>query len=297
MTDDDEIDQLYASPPEAFTALRAELVAAAKNRGDKDAVKRIGAARRPTTAAWVVNVLVRTDGMALDRLTALGADLRAAHASMDGSQIRELSSAQRKLIDELSRRGFAAAGLPQPSAAMRDDVVGTLQAAIADPEVAARLGRLSTAERWSGFGEFGTVSAVGTRGGRKQGAQGKPEKPGTAAKPTPSDSQDEAGPTEDEVAAARDRVNAARSDVDSAKRGHADAIDALSERTSKLATARRRYEKLLETLSVAEQELGTADKEHGAAEQSARSASDLLEKAKSALAEAESDVADLGVQS
>ncbi len=132
------MDQLFAGPPEAFTARRTELVAAAKKRGDEDTAKKIGAARRPTAAAWVVNVLVRSDGAARIRLSELGEELRAAHASMDGARIRELSSVQRKLIDELSRAGFAAAGVTQPSVAMRDDVVGTLQAAIADPEVAAR---------------------------------------------------------------------------------------------------------------------------------------------------------------
>ena len=122
-----------------------------KKRGDAEAAKRIGAARRPTTAAWVVNALVAADGPPRSRLRDLGEQLRAAHAAMDGAEIRELSAAQRKLVDELVRTGFAAAGMSQPSAALRDDVVGTLQAAVADPDVAARLGPLEKAERWSGL--------------------------------------------------------------------------------------------------------------------------------------------------
>ena len=47
-----------------------------------------------------------------------------------------------------------------PSAAQRDDITGTLQAAIADPDVAARIGRLTKPERWSGFAEFGDSTAV-----------------------------------------------------------------------------------------------------------------------------------------
>lgn len=283
MTDDDEIEQLYAGAPEDFTAVRTKLVAAAKKRGDKDAAKRIGAARRPTTAAWVVNVLVRTDATARVRLGELGEQLRTAHASMDGARIRELSTAQRKLIDALVRSGFAAAGLTQPSAAMRDDVVGTLQAAIADPEVASRLGRLSTAERWSGFGEFGAVSAVGNRTPRK------PPPP-----PAPPERVEVAGPTKEQIAAARGRVSAARSEVESAERADAAAVDALSEQESHLATARRRYEKLLEKLSAAEQELSAADIEHAEAERSARTAADSSKTAKAVLAEAEADLAELG---
>jgi len=38
----------------------------------------------------------------------------------------------------------------------------TLQAAIADPDVASRLGRLTKAERWSGSGEFGDTAMVFT---------------------------------------------------------------------------------------------------------------------------------------
>src|SRR4029078_7669696 len=54
----DELDELYSVRPEEFTALRTKLAAAAKKSGDTAAAKRISAARRPTTAAWVVNVLV-----------------------------------------------------------------------------------------------------------------------------------------------------------------------------------------------------------------------------------------------
>ncbi|MDT5197672.1 MAG: hypothetical protein QOH20_4426, partial [Mycobacterium sp.] len=103
MTVEDDIDQLYGVKPEDFTALRTKLVAAAKKRGDADEAKQIAGARRPTTAAWVVNALVRSDDSARVRLADLSERLRAAHASMDGARIRELSAAQRKLIDELVR--------------------------------------------------------------------------------------------------------------------------------------------------------------------------------------------------
>lgn len=49
------VEDLYGVPPEDFLARRKELVAAAKKRGDAEAAASIGAARRPTTAAWVVN--------------------------------------------------------------------------------------------------------------------------------------------------------------------------------------------------------------------------------------------------
>lgn len=269
----DELDELYGVRPEDFMALRTKLVAAAKKRGDAGAAKRIAAARRPTTAAWVVNALVHGDRHARDRLRDLGERLRAAHGAMDGNQIRELSSEQRRLVDELARAGFVAAGLSAASAALRDDVVGTLQAAIADPDVADRLGTMSKAERWSGFGDFGSVSAVGVGVGKRKAAVSKPA---SASKPTA-----------DEVAAKAQLVASARAEVEAAARAHSDATEQLAERAAKLATARRRYEKLLESLSAAEHEVDDADADVLEADRSARGAAERLEKAKVELAQAE----------
>ena len=58
---DDDLDELYDAKPEEFTALRTKLAAEAKKRGDADTAKQISAARKPTTAAWVVNLLVLND--------------------------------------------------------------------------------------------------------------------------------------------------------------------------------------------------------------------------------------------
>jgi hypothetical protein len=86
-------------------------------------------------------------------------------------RIRELSAEQRTLIDELARAGFRAAEVTDPSAGLREDVTDTLQAAIADPDVAARLGRLAKAEQWSGFGQFGDSAVVSGAGCFAVGAE------------------------------------------------------------------------------------------------------------------------------
>jgi hypothetical protein len=270
------LDRLYGVDPAEFTELRKELVAEAKKRGDRDAARTIGAARRPTAAAWVVNALVRADDTATARLADIGQHLRAAHAAMDGAKIRELSGAQRKLVDELVRTGFAAASVPHPSAALRDDVVGTLQAAVADPDVAARLGRLEKAERWSGFGDFGAVTAVGPAPKSKAKVKSPPAPP--------------PAPDQREVDAARDRVESARREVETAEQATATAGETLADRAAALATARRRYEKVLETLSAAERALGLADADHAEAERESQAASAALEAASSVLTDAEEDL-------
>jgi hypothetical protein len=270
----DDLDDLYGVAPEEFLARRKELAAAAKKRGDADDAKLIGSARRPTAAAWVVNLLVRRDPTARPRLKELTESLKAAHAAMDGPRIRELTGMQRKLIDGLVRGGLAAAGYAEPPAALRNDVTDTLQAAIADPDVAARLGRLERAERWSGFGEFGSATTVGPV--PKAQPKTEPERSEQAA--------------EAEVAAVEARVASARANSEAAEQVHAGATEVLSARTAKVATARRRYEKLLETLNAAEGELNAAVAEEAEAEEAVRSASDAAETAKTLLAETESEL-------
>jgi len=155
---DEELDSLYEVPPKEFTAERARLAAAAKERGDDAAAKRISATNKPTTAAWIINRLALRHADTRRRLADLGKRLRAAHESMDGGRIRELSGEQRKLIDELIRKALRAADLTQPSATVREDLTSTLQAAIADPRISERLGRLTRPEQWSGFGAFGDAA-------------------------------------------------------------------------------------------------------------------------------------------
>src|SRR5690348_16640040 len=145
--------ELYEADPDGFTARRQELADGAREAGQPAVAKQIAALRKPTRSAWVVNRLVRTDPEVRSRLDALGADLRAA---ADGARLRELTTARSRLVDELTRTALA--GLPAPPAALREEVTATLDAAIADPEVAGRLGSLARAEKYAGFGTTGLIS-------------------------------------------------------------------------------------------------------------------------------------------
>jgi hypothetical protein len=146
----DAVAELYEADPDDFTRRRQELTAHAREAGEAAVAKQIAGLRKPTRSAWVVNRLVRDDPAAADRLAALAAELRGEEQSMDGARIRELTAARGRLVDELTRQALA--GLPAPPAALREEVSATLDAAIADPGVAANLGTLVRAAHWAGFG-------------------------------------------------------------------------------------------------------------------------------------------------
>ncbi|MCV7282064.1 hypothetical protein H7J88_20755 [Mycolicibacterium flavescens] len=263
---DDPLDDLYAAPLEEFTALRKRLAGEARKGGDADAAKRISGARKPTTAAWVVNRLAIADDSVARRLSELGQRLRDAHAAMDGDRIRELSAEQRRLVDDLAREALK--GL-KPTGALRDDVTGTLQAAVADPDVAARLGRLTKAETWSGFGEFGDTAIVVSPAARR-----KPEK---TEKPEPEK------PRDDREAAARRERQQARADLAAAEHARAEADDALAELQSDLATARMRHQDAQRRLQDAERGLSAAEDAYDQGKQASRDAAATVKEAKARL--------------
>jgi hypothetical protein len=260
----DELDELYEVKPEEFTALRTKLAAAAKQRGDVDAAKQVSAARKPTAAAWVVNRLALRDQNTRTRLAGLGERLKDAHAAMDGEAIRALSAEQRRLVDDVARAAFEEAELADPTAALRDDVAATLQAAIADPDVASRLGRLTKAERWSGFGEFGNTAVVFTAT-RKTTSRKEP-----AEQPQRDDKRD-------------DKREKARAAVAAAERAKAEADAALTELQSDLATARMRRDDARRRLQDAEHALTAAEDAYDKGKQAGRDAAAVVKEAKAAL--------------
>ena len=148
------VDELYGADPESFTERRTELAAAARDAGDRAAAKAIAALRRPTRAAWVVNLLSRTDPSGPAKLAELGAALRAAQEAGHGPRLRELSAARGALVDALTGQALSLAGLADPPPALRLEVSQTLTAALADPGVAVDFaaGTLTRAVQWSGFG-------------------------------------------------------------------------------------------------------------------------------------------------
>lgn len=131
-------DELYGLRPDEFVARRAELAAEAKAAGDKGLASEIGKLRKPTVAAWVVDVLVRHEPDQVSQVLDLGAALRQAQESMAGEELRELGRQRRQLTAAVTRQARALAAdlgqrIGEPVAAQVED---TLHAAMVDEEAA-----------------------------------------------------------------------------------------------------------------------------------------------------------------
>jgi hypothetical protein len=208
-------EELYALPPEEFTAARA---AAAK--ADKAAAKDINALRKPTVGAWLVNTLARSEPVLLDELLALGPALGDAQRSGQGDALRELGERRRQLIGAVTDKAFGVAGRAA-TPALRSEVGSTLEAALADPATAdaVRSGRLTRTLSYAGFGGVDLDGAVAVgparaasrqRPGQTQSPQaGKATKRAPAA-PKPDRSKD--------IAAAEARAQDAAGELDDAVR-------------------------------------------------------------------------------
>jgi len=218
-------DELYALPPEDFTAARD---AAAKQADDGELKKAVKALRKPTASAHAVNQIVRDDPDAIDALLDLGDELREAMTGKAGD-VRALTEARREQISALLDKALPAN--------IRDDVTATLEAATADPELGAavRSGRLVKPLRYAGFGampDLSDVVATPVRAGRS--APRKPAKK-TAAKtvvsnkPAPKDDDRAQEKRDRELNEMRQRVLDLSGEADDAQRRYDDATRAAVE--------------------------------------------------------------------
>lgn len=145
---EEALEQLYAVPPERFTAERDALVRSLKLT-DKQAAKALQALRRPTASAWALNQVARSQPEDLAAL--FQADEALARAQREGAGravISEASQSRREAIRRLVNAALAKLedqGHPE-SPANRDRIAQTLAAVAVDQagrEALAR-GRLST---------------------------------------------------------------------------------------------------------------------------------------------------------
>jgi hypothetical protein len=173
---DEVADELYAVPPEDFIALRTARQNDARAGGDKGLATAIGALPKPSTAAWVSNLLVRAHRTEIEGLVELGGLMREAQENLAGDQMRTLGVQRNQVVSALTRQASALAREHgrRISSAIADQVEETLRAAMADPEAGEALltGRLTAPMSYSGLGT--TVSRPDLRLVRPPAGERKP---------------------------------------------------------------------------------------------------------------------------
>ncbi|MFS6531473.1 hypothetical protein V8Z69_16480 [Microbacterium aurugineum] len=134
---------LYAGSPEAFVASRKDR---ASEVDDAELASRILALRKPSIAAWVVNVFAQQRAGQLGEALRLAAELREAQDELDAPALAKLGRERRALTRRLAETAAELAGSrgERITPATREAVERSISAAFFDPLAASAVasGRL-----------------------------------------------------------------------------------------------------------------------------------------------------------
>ena len=280
MTDQlfEEADALYALTLPEFTPAR-DARAKELKAGDAELARRVKSLRKPATAAWIVNLLVRREAEQVGQVLAVGAALREAQANLAGDELRALTRQRRQLTAAVTARARAVAaelGL-KVTAAVSDQVEATLTAAILDEECAraVRSGLLVAPLSATGVGSVDLGSALAVP--EALGLTARPREAEPAPRPelhvVPDPEADEKARAE-----ARQRVEEAEEELSSAREALATAGSAVEELEARGLQVQGEIDELRRRLAELEAQAEEVDEE--------------LEEAEDARTDAKSEVAD-----
>lgn len=190
---------LYTGSPTEFITARN---ARAADTDDPALAARIRALKKPSVAAWVVNVFAHERSSQLGEALLLAEELREAQADLDARALAQLGRDRRALTNRLAADAaeLAEARGQRITASTREAVQQTISAAFFDPTAAAAVASARLVRELEPAGTFADIADSIVGGGA-------PDAPAVAAKPL------------DEVKARRERRDAERT-VREAERTH-----------------------------------------------------------------------------
>ena len=287
-------EELYSLRPDEFVARRNALAVEAKAGGDRDLAAEIKKLAKPTTAAWVVNMLVRHEADQVDQVLQLGASLREAQESMAGDQLRELGRQRRQLTAAVTRQARSLARelgqtVAEPVAAQVED---TLHAAMVDEDAAkaVRTGLLVKPLAVSGTEAADVVESVALPQAIGESAVRRPPAPRPRGpKPEPEPQKPELTVVEDNSRAIEEAEAAlahAEAELAAAERKLAKAESRVEKREAKGLQLQSELEELRRRISEIEQRVEANEDELTAAEETRDSQEDAVEDARKAVEQA-----------
>ncbi len=284
-------DELYGLDPADFTPAR-DARAKDLKKADPDLSKRVKALRKPSLAAWVVNVLVRHETEQVEQVLSVGAALREAQANMSGDSLRALTRQRRQLTAAVTTqaRGVAAERGQKVTQTVADQVEATLTAAMVDEGCgrAVRSGMLVTALAATGVDDVDLGSAVAVPEALGFSATSRPveppPKPELHVVPDPDADAKAVRAAEAELAEADEELAAARTALEEAA-GEVSELQARElEVQGRLDELRNKIAELEATMEEVEEELADAEDVRSEAEEAVRAATADREAAAAALA-------------
>lgn len=282
-------EELYGLPPGEFTGTRNQWAKQTKGDGDPELARRVAALRRPATAAWVVNMMMRHQGEQMAHVLDLGASLRQAQADLDADALRELTRQRRRLTTAVTRQGrdLARELGERVSDTVGDQVEDTLHAAMVDEGAAAavRSGLLVSPLSATGVDRAGVVDAVAVPSaiGMTPRARARPpsRRPGLRAVP-------DAAPAP--AAPVAGQPDADRAAAERAEEGERAAQAERAEREAREQAARQRVEEARAAADEAERRLRKARKRVSKLEARTLQTADELEQLRRRAAELEHEL-------
>lgn len=281
-------DELYGLSLPEFTPARD---AKAKELKGTDLGKQVKALKKPSTAAWVVNLLVRRETEQVDQVLTVGAALREAQATMSGDELRTLTRQRRQLtaaVTTQARRVAKDAGT-KVTEAVADQVEATLTAAMIDEQcgLAVRSGLLVAALTTTGLDPADVAAAVAVPEALGFSAPARaaepPARPDLHVVPDPEADRKA-------IAAAEEKLEAAEAELAEATGARAEvqaSYDELEARSLQLQAEidelRGKIAELESTAEEVDDELSDAEDGRGEAEEAVTEATQARDAARAAL--------------
>lgn len=261
--------ELYVGPPEGFISARN---ARAKEIDDRGLAESVGALRKPSAAAWVVNVFARERAAQLGEALRLAEELREAQADLDAAALAELGRQRRALTTRLAAEAVAVARArgARVTDTTLESVRQTISAAFFDPEAAAAVASGRLVRELEPAAAVDLATAVGG---------GTPQAPASAPEPV------------DEVAARRELRKAEKA-VHDAEQAHARATRDAQKAARDAGDAADRADRATSRIAELERELARARMDAESAEDDAASAHERQDRAAERVRETEAAVAD-----
>ena len=274
-------EDLYGLPLAEFTPARDALAKELKSAGRKDEAAEVKSLRKPSVAAWALNMVAREHPDAIERLRSAGAALREAQNEALSGDAGRLRDAGRALAEEVDRVAALAADVPRAagrpvSAAQQEKIVATLRTAAVDDEAGDALARGVLVEdlESTGFSLLG-AGAGAVAGPSRSEAKEKPTEPAADGERKPLPGAERAAKKPKASKEALEAVEAARREL---RRCDAEAEAAATRARRKAERAEAAAKRAAEAQREAEEARAEAEEAAGEAEAARRAANEAADR-------------------